>query len=70
MHVAELATTRRNLPLGPASVDPRASDGHSVVIVAYTWPEPRHGTEVVAGRMVSARKVTAHERRAYEEGDF
>ncbi len=44
--------------------------GGVVVIVAHTWPELRHGTEVVAGRIISARKATAHERRAYEEGDF
>ena len=41
-----------------------------VVIVAHTWPEPEHGTSVEEGRIISARKATAHERRAYEEGDF
>ena len=41
-----------------------------VVIVAHTWPKPEPGTGVEAGRIISARKATAHERRAYEEGDF
>ena len=41
-----------------------------VVIVAHTWPGPGHETGVEVGRIVSARKATAYERRAYEEGDF
>lgn len=44
--------------------------GHVVVFVAHTWPalDPETGEEV--GRIISARKATAHERRAYEEGQF
>ena len=41
-----------------------------VVIVAHTWPEPQGETSVETGRIISARKATARERRAYEEGDF
>ena len=41
-----------------------------VVIVAHTWPKPEPGTSVEVGRIISARKATPHERRAYEEGDF
>lgn len=44
--------------------------GNVVVIVAHTWPRPQPGTDTVVGRIISARKATAHERRAYEEGDF
>ena len=44
--------------------------GQVVVIVAHTWPQPAPGTAVAVGRIISARKATAHERRAYEEGDF
>ena len=44
--------------------------GNVVVIVAHTWPKPEPGTDVEVGRIISARKATAHERRAYEEGDF
>lgn len=38
--------------------------------VAHTWHEyqPQSGEEV--GRIISARKATNPERRAYEEGDF
>ena len=44
--------------------------GNVVVIVAHTWPKPENGTGIEEGRIISARKATAHERRAYEEGDF
>jgi len=44
--------------------------GGVVVIVAHTWPTPEPGTGVGVGRIISARKATAHERRAYEEGRF
>ena len=44
--------------------------GGVVVIVAHTWPEPEGETAVETGRIISARKATARERRAYEEGDF
>ena len=44
--------------------------GNVVVIVAHTWPTPEAGTGVEVGRIMSARKATAHERRVYEEGDF
>ena len=40
--------------------------GHVTVFVVHTWPEGSDET----GRIISARKATAHERRAYEEGDF
>ena len=41
-----------------------------VVLVVHTAPEfdNRIGEEI--GRIISARKATAHERRAYEEGNF
>ena len=44
--------------------------GNVAVIVAHTWPKLDSGTGVEMGRIISARKATAHERRAYEEGDF
>ena len=37
--------------------------GHSVIIVIHTWPQE------VRGRIISARRVTRHERRTYEEGN-
>lgn len=41
--------------------------GNVVVIVVHTEPEPDHETGEEAGRIISARKATKHERRAYEE---
>ena len=44
--------------------------GQVVVFVVHTWPEPDLATGEDVGRIISARKATAHERRAYEEGAF
>lgn len=38
--------------------------GTMLLFVVHTWPD-----EAGTGRIISARKATAHERRAYEEGD-
>ena len=43
--------------------------GPVLVLVVHTWPEAFEGGEP-SGRIISARKATAHERRAYEEGSF
>lgn len=40
------------------------------LFVVHTWPEPDPATQEEVGRIISARKATAHERKAYEEGDF
>jgi uncharacterized DUF497 family protein len=40
-----------------------------LVFVVHTWPETNRSGEEV-GRIIGARKATAHERRAYEEGEF
>jgi uncharacterized DUF497 family protein len=45
--------------------------GQVTVLVVHTWPEAdpdNEGEEI--GRIISARKATAHERKAYEEGSF
>ena len=44
--------------------------GTVVLIVVHTWPgfDSEIGDEV--GRIISARKATRHERKAYEEGHF
>ncbi len=44
--------------------------GNVVVLVVHTWPEPDPVTGEKLGRIVSARKATSHERKAYEEGEF
>ena len=43
--------------------------GPVVLLVVHTWPEESEFGEQV-GRIISARKATAGERRAYEEGNF
>jgi uncharacterized protein len=43
--------------------------GRVLLLVVHTWPEESEEGEQV-GRIISARKATAHERRAYEEGNF
>lgn len=42
----------------------------TTVFVVHTWPvtDPSTGREI--GRIISARKATPHERKAYEDGDF
>ena len=44
--------------------------GPALLIVVHTWPEPDCGVGESVGRIISARKVTRHERKAYEEGIF
>ncbi|MBI1778244.1 MAG: BrnT family toxin [Proteobacteria bacterium] len=63
-------------PLAMSRPDPSAEDerwqtvgsiGRVVVFVVHIWPEPdRHGDEEI-GRIISARKATSHERKAYED---
>lgn len=42
--------------------------GQMTVFVVHTWPKPDPATGEETGRIISARRATAHERRAYEEG--
>ena len=44
--------------------------GGVVIVVAHSWPQPVGTGHAEPGRIISARKATAHERRAYEEGSF
>ena len=44
--------------------------GTQVVMVVHTWPDIRTETGEQRGRIISARKATRRERRAYEEGYF
>jgi uncharacterized protein len=43
--------------------------GSVLLLVIHTWPQDIEEGEPV-GRIISARKATAHERKAYEEGNF
>jgi len=42
--------------------------GSTLLLVVHTWPE-EHDDELI-GRIISARKATARERKVYEEGNF
>jgi uncharacterized DUF497 family protein len=42
--------------------------GSVLLLVVHTWAEETEGEPV--GRIISARKATARERKAYEEGNF
>ncbi len=43
--------------------------GSILLLVVHTWPEETGDAEPI-GRIISARKATARERKAYEEGNF
>lgn len=44
--------------------------GNVVVVVSHTSPDSETSPEPGMGRIISARKATSHERRAYEEEEF
>jgi uncharacterized DUF497 family protein len=67
-----------NDPFHASKPDPHPDDdrwrtiglvGSVLLLVVHTWTEESEEGEPV-GRIVSARKATAHERKAYEEGNF
>ena len=66
-------------PLATSRLDPDPDEqrwvtigevGGLTILVVHTWPESGPETGEDVGRIVSARKATPHERRAYEEGTF
>lgn len=44
--------------------------GGVIVFVVHTWPDRDAASGEEVGRIISARKATPHERKAYEEGNF
>ena len=44
--------------------------GNVVLLVVHTQPEPDFETGEETGRIISARKATRQERRAYEAGNY
>jgi uncharacterized protein len=44
--------------------------GNVTVFVVHTWPDSSDDEDEEVGRIISARKATARERRAYEENQF
>ena len=66
-------------PLAISQLDPISAEerwqtvglvGHVALFVVHTWPDKRSPDGEEVGRIISARKATRHERRAYEEGRF
>jgi uncharacterized DUF497 family protein len=41
-----------------------------LLFVIHAWPEAKFEGDEPVGRIISARKATAHERKAYEEVSF
>lgn len=64
-----LAASRLDTSAGEERWQTVGAIGGVIVFVVHTWPEPDETGEEV-GRIISARKATAHERKAYEEGRF
>ena len=44
--------------------------GPIILFVVHTWPEFDPDDNELVGRIISARRGTAHERKCYEEGKF
>ena len=68
-----------NDPLAASRADPHPDGdrwqtvgltGNVVLFVVHTGPDVDTETGEETGRIISARRATAHERRAYEEGNF
>ena len=66
-------------PLAASRPDPNPDEqrwitigvvGGVTILVVHTWPEPDGNTGQGVGRIISARKATARERKVYEEGTF
>lgn len=66
-------------PLAVSRLDPYPDEerwqtigliGEVTIFVVHTWPEYDPATGEETGRIISARKATALERRVYEEGTF
>ena len=71
----ETATLVFKAPLAATRFDPHPDGdrwqtvgliGALALFVVHAWPEPHAETGEEVGRIISARKATKHERRAYE----
>ena len=78
-HRLSLDTAQRVFddPLARSKQDPAEGEarwvtlglvGNVVIVVVHTWPDADDDGET--GRIISARKATPRERKAYEESDF
>jgi uncharacterized protein len=75
----EIAALVFDDPLHASKLDPHPDGdrwhtiglvGSTLLLVVHTWPEPESEAGEPVGRIVSARRATARERKAYEEGNF
>jgi uncharacterized DUF497 family protein len=66
-------------PLHASKLDPHADGnrwqtiglvGAVLLFVIHTWPAADSEADEAVGRIISARKATARERKVYEEGSF
>jgi uncharacterized DUF497 family protein len=65
-----LAASRRDMYLGEERWQTVGVIGSVVVLVIHTWPEMNPKTGEETGRIISARKATRYERKAYEDESF
>jgi uncharacterized DUF497 family protein len=65
-----LAVSRLDTSIGEERWQTIGMIGHVVIFVVHTSPGRDRASGEEIGRIISARKATSHERRAYEEGHF
>jgi uncharacterized protein len=65
-----LALTRQDSSAGEIRYQTVGLIGGQIVFVVHTLPALVQEIDEETGRIISARKATAYERRAYEEGTF
>jgi uncharacterized protein len=75
----ETATLVFDDPFHASKLDPHPDGGRwqtiglvgpVVLFVIHTWIDGKSEEDETVGRIISARKATARERKAYEEGGF
>ena len=65
-----LAVSRRDPYLDEERWQTIGLIGQVTIFVVHTWPVYDLESDEEVGRIISARKATTYERRAYEEDDF
>lgn len=65
-----LALTRLDAYFGEDRYQTIGLIERQIILVVHTWPGFNSEANEEVGRIISARKATAYERRAYEDGTF
>jgi hypothetical protein len=65
-----LALSRPDTTAGEERWQTVGTIGHVAVFVVHTWPDVSSSSGEEVGRIISSRKATTQERKAYEEGHF